>query len=57
MIVGCVMYTHSDIVFNLYILDTFCLTDIRYKCLIETTADYSSPIPLFTDVFQGFKTV
>lgn len=51
------MYTHSDIVFNLYILDTFCLTDIRYKCLIETTADYSSPIPLFTDVFQGFKTV
>ena len=49
------MYTHSDIVFNLYILDTFCLTNIRYKCLIETTADYSSLHPFVYRRVSGFQ--
>lgn len=28
---------------------------MKKKCLIETTADYSFPIPLLTDLFSGFQ--
>ncbi len=53
----CNVHTHSDTAFDVYFLGTLSLSNTIFKYLIEIIADYSSPIPLFTDMFQGFEPV